>query len=203
MKKIKLITFITIIALIAVLFTSCSSTGKIRGRWAASFKMSFNTSLLDPQEFPFVENTTCNYNLVFNEDDTYALSRSVPAEQRSVAIEGYKKIFLSLYQDEHNTTDIAKLMEQLNCETEDALVEKLLLSAAQASGFSRSDDYICDRLGISTTVLASGTYDVSGKEISFFNTDGSASKLSATLENDSIILTNGERTITFYPVGLD
>ncbi len=202
---LKKVVFLSILLLVAsVLFTSCSKNSEIKGKWSATYKLDFNSEALDEAEYPFAANTECIYNLTFNDDNIYALSRYVTDDQKAQAIDGYKKLYTKLYKSKHTEDEINKaISETENCSSQEELIEELLLKAAKAKGFATSDDFICDQLGISTAEISRGTYKAGKKKITLKPSSGNQKKIVTKYNGNEITLTIDDETIVFTPVSLD
>lgn len=207
MKKVYAVKILCLVLMLTVVifsFTACNKNSEIKGKWSATYKLDFNSEALSETEYPFASNTECVYNLTFNEDDIYAISRYVPDDQKAQAVEGYKKLYTNLYKSKHTEEEINKeISETENCNSLDELINQLLLKAAQAKGFSTADDFICDQLQISTAEISRGTYKAGRNKITLKPSTGDKEKIVTKYDGNKITLTIEDEQIVFTPVSLD
>lgn len=200
----KALSLLVVLLFILATFSACNKSSEVKGKWSATYKLDFNSEALDESEYPFAANTECVYNLTFNEDNIYAISRYVTDDQKTQAIDGYKKLYKSLYKSKHTEDEINKTINETeNCNSFDELIEYLLLNAAKAKGFSTANDFICDQLQISTAEISRGTYKVGRNKITLKPTSGDQSKIVTKYDGDRITLTIEDEQIVFTPVSLD
>ncbi len=200
----KTLSLFIVLLFVLATFSACSKSSEVKGKWSATYKLDFNSEALDESEYPFAANTECVYNLTFNEDNIYAISRYVTDDQKAQAIDGYKKLYKSLYKSKHTEDEINQaISETENCNSFDELAEQLLLSAAKAKGFSTTDDFICDQLQISTAEISRGTYKVGRNKITLKPSSEDQDKIVTKYDGDKITLTIEDEQIVFTPVALD
>ena len=189
MKNLKKLVAFLVCVLLVTLLTACSSS-RMDGRWFASAKVNFNVGNFSADKYTFLENTTCNYNLTFAEDGTYNLSRSVPKNQRDIAVEEYQRLYIDYFKSKHTESEINELVESSKtCETADEYIKMALLGAANKKGYSNVSDFVCDSLDISTKVLASGSYKVDGDIVYLYSSNDTENPLCVgTIENNILTM---------------
>ncbi len=201
----KNILLLSVLMLVLLSLTACNNSSKIEGRWSApDCKVKFNSEALDTTKYPFAESTTCTYNFTFMDNGTFTLSRTVPDDQKAVAVDGYKKLYRNLYENKHSADEIQKkISETEGCSNIDELIDILLYNAAKQEGFASVSDFICNELRLNNTEIYSGEYKAKGSKITL-TTDGEDSKeIVASYKDNTISLTIYGDEVKFSPVSLD
>lgn len=202
----RIVSILLLCALMLTLFTGCSAKRKIQGRWCSDYKIKFKSSTInDKDSYGFINSTTGTYTLVLNSDNEFAISQSLGDDSIREVVAAYKDLYKKIFEEGKSSDEINKLISDASLSDEDALLEELLLTSAKKNGFGSVQDYILADLGIVSKTLITGTYKVSGNNITFFNT--SNDKINMTAEYDredkNIYLSFNGNDLKFEALDLD
>ena len=184
-----------IIALLILLaFTGCNKTGKIAGRWSATFDMTIADTAVK-----------CQYVMTLNDDGSYAISQTADEESRRALINTYIDKTKTALESKKTASEIQTLISQAGVSTEDDFIVSLLMESAKSKNYTSVDAYVFGINGYEFKTIANGTCKLKRKKLSFTNSAGDKIKLTGTYDKgeQEITLKLDDKTVTFTPIQLD